>query len=270
MQAFLGVLYAGMGAGQALADLGNIAKAKVACRDMFALMDRKSLVNGLELVGDMPMSLLAYTAWTSPNVWTRTAPCSATLSATPSSLASEVPAKQVWRWSVPPRQHGIAASAVPLIPKNEGQNCSEESNSEGVLASHTLHRNRWSSIRSVETGGSTVADVPCSTEAHTRFCDDHVLDGGAVSVSRVSLSTSPTAPSVQTEMGYPWDRCGMSCRVESRKVTWPQATEGVESYEHKIQNCLRKLRKTSDVEIVRRKESDIRRTDSEDVWSKRR
>ena len=56
----------------------------------------------------------------------------------------------------------------------------------------------------------------------------------------------------------------MSCRVEFRKVTWPQATEGVESYEHKIQNCLRKLRKTSDVEIVRRKESEIRRTDSEE------
>ena len=56
----------------------------------------------------------------------------------------------------------------------------------------------------------------------------------------------------------------MSCRVESRKVTWPQATEGVESYEHKIQNCLRKLRKTYDVEIVRRKESEIRRTDSEE------
>ena len=56
MQAFLGVLYAGMGAGQALADLGNVTKAKVACRDMFALMDRKSLVNGLEPVGDMLMS----------------------------------------------------------------------------------------------------------------------------------------------------------------------------------------------------------------------
>ena len=64
-------------------------------------------------------------------------------------------------------------------------------------------RNRWSSIRSVEAGGSTVADVPCSTEGHTRFCDDHVLDGGAVSVPRVSLSSSPTAPSVQTKVGYP-------------------------------------------------------------------
>ena len=156
MQAFLGVLYAGMDAGQALADLGNISKASGACHDMFALMDRKSLVNGLVTAGDMPMSLLAYSAWTSPNVWTRTTPCSATLSAMPSSLASEVPAKQVWRWSVPPRQNGIAASAVPLIPKNEGQNCREDSNSKGVLASHTLHRNRWSSTSSVEVGGSPV------------------------------------------------------------------------------------------------------------------
>ena len=63
----------------------------------------------------------------------------------------------------------------------------------------------------------------------------------------------------------------MSCRVESRKVTWPQATEGVESYEHKIQNYLRKLRKTSDVEIVRRKENDPPHgfRGEEDVWSKR-
>ena len=106
--------------------------------------------------------------------------------------------------------------------------------------------------------------MPCSAEAHTRFCDDHVLDAGAVSVPRVSLSSSPTAPSVQTKMVYPWVRCRMSCRVESRKVPWPQATEGVESYEHKIQNCLRELRKTSDVEIVRRKECEIRRTDSEE------
>ena len=85
MQTFLGVLYAGM------ADLGNITKARMVCRDMLALVDRKSLVNGLEPVGDMPMSLLASKAWTSPNVWTRAAHCSATLSATPSSRASRVP-----------------------------------------------------------------------------------------------------------------------------------------------------------------------------------
>ena len=71
LQTFLRVLYAGKGAEQALADLGNITNTMV-CRDIL-------------------MSLLAYTAWTSPNVWTRTAQCSATLSATLSSLASEVP-----------------------------------------------------------------------------------------------------------------------------------------------------------------------------------
>ena len=52
-------------------------------------MGRKSLVNWLVPAEDMPMSLLAYSAWTSPNVWTRTIPCSATLSAAPSSLASK-------------------------------------------------------------------------------------------------------------------------------------------------------------------------------------
>ena len=197
-----------MDAEQALTDLGNITKAKVACRDMFALMDRKSLVNGLEPVGDMSMSLLAYTTWTSPNVWTRTAPCSAALSTT-SSLASEVPAKQVWRWSVPPRKHGIAVFAVSLITQEWRPKLQRRKQLQRELASYTLHRNRWSSMRSVETRDSTVTDVPCSTKAYTRFCDDHVLDGGVASVPRVSLSSSPTAPSVQTEMGYPWDRCGL-------------------------------------------------------------
>ena len=160
-------------------------------------------------------------------------------------------------------RHRCLCSAS-YLPRMKAKIAEKIATPKGKLASHTLHRNRWSSIRSVEAGSSTVADVPCSKETHTRVYDDHVLDGGAVSVPRVSLSSSPTAPSVQTELGYPWDLCGMSCRVESRKVTWPQATEGVESYEHKIQNCLRKLRKTSDVEIVRRKESEIRRTDSEE------
>ena len=70
MQTFLGILYTGMGAGGALADLSNITEAKM-CRVVLALMDRKSLVNGLEPVGRMPMSLLAYTAWTLPREWTR-------------------------------------------------------------------------------------------------------------------------------------------------------------------------------------------------------
>ena len=34
-------------------------QVKIVCRDVLALMDRVSQVNGLELVGDMPMSLLA-------------------------------------------------------------------------------------------------------------------------------------------------------------------------------------------------------------------
>ena len=67
---------------------------KMVCRDVLALMDRVSLVNGLKPVREMPMSLLEYTAWTSPNVWIRTAYCSATYSATLSSLTSVVPTKR--------------------------------------------------------------------------------------------------------------------------------------------------------------------------------
>jgi len=63
----LGDLVQWYGNGQALADLSNVTR----CRDVLAPMDRKSLVNGLEPVGRMLMSLLAYTAWTSPNVWSR-------------------------------------------------------------------------------------------------------------------------------------------------------------------------------------------------------
>ena len=39
IQAFLELLYAGMGASQALADLSNVTKARVASRDMLALMN---------------------------------------------------------------------------------------------------------------------------------------------------------------------------------------------------------------------------------------
>ena len=116
MQAFLGVLYAG-GCGTGTGRPRQHHQGKGGLPRHVLPYGPQVSGNGLEPVGDMPMSLLAYTSWTSPNVWTRTAPCSATLSATPSSLASEVPAKQVWRWSVPARQHGIAASAVPLIPQ---------------------------------------------------------------------------------------------------------------------------------------------------------
>ena len=181
------------------------------CRDVLALLDHKSLVNGLEPVGDMLMSLLAYTAWTSPNVWTRTAHCSVTLSATPSSQASEVP---------------------------------------------------------TQAGGSTVADVPCSTEAHTRFCDVHVLDGDAVSVPRASLSSSPTAPSVQTEMGYPWDRCGMSCKLSPVR-SHGLKPERVESYKRKIQNCTCAKHPMWRLSGARRTRSATRVREKENGWSKR-
>ena len=82
---------------------------------MLALMDRKSLVNGLEPVEDMPHVTAGVQSVDLANVWTRAAHCSATLSATPSSRASKVP---------------------------------------------------------TQTRGSTVADVPCSTEPHND--DDHV------------------------------------------------------------------------------------------------
>ena len=156
MQTFLGSCTLVLDAGQALAVLSIITKAKIVGLDMLALMDHVSLVNELEPAGDMPMSLLASKAFTSPNVWTRAAHCSATLSATPCSRASKVP---------------------------------------------------------TQARGSTVADVPGSTEAHPRFCDDHVLDGGAVSVPSISLSSSPSAPSIQTVLGYPCDRCGISCEL---------------------------------------------------------
>ncbi|CAJ1449438.1 unnamed protein product, partial [Effrenium voratum] len=51
MMAFMGVFYAGMGAGQAAVMVGDTAKAKVACHDMFKLLDRQSLIEGLEPSG---------------------------------------------------------------------------------------------------------------------------------------------------------------------------------------------------------------------------
>merc|ERR550534_2021443 len=54
MYAFMGILYAAMGAGQFMAMLGDIDKAKVACVDMFKLMDRESQINGLEPDGETP------------------------------------------------------------------------------------------------------------------------------------------------------------------------------------------------------------------------
>jgi len=54
MAAFMGILYAGMGAGQASMTVGDAAKAKVACHDMFQLLDRQTLINGLHPDGEEP------------------------------------------------------------------------------------------------------------------------------------------------------------------------------------------------------------------------
>ncbi|CAK9045272.1 ATP-dependent translocase ABCB1 (ATP-binding cassette sub-family B member 1) (Multidrug resistance protein 1) (P-glycoprotein 1) (Phospholipid transporter ABCB1) (CD antigen CD243) [Durusdinium trenchii] len=61
MMAFMGIFYAGMGAGQAAVMVGDATKAKVACHDMFKLMDRVSLIEGLEPRGDSPPGLDAGT-----------------------------------------------------------------------------------------------------------------------------------------------------------------------------------------------------------------
>ncbi|CAE7810872.1 ABCB1, partial [Symbiodinium necroappetens] len=59
MMAFMGIFYAGMGAGQAAVMVGDATKAKVACHDMFQLMDRVSAIDGLEPTGDTPKQLEA-------------------------------------------------------------------------------------------------------------------------------------------------------------------------------------------------------------------
>lgn len=57
MMAFMGIFYAGMGAGQAAVMMGDATKAKVACHDMFKLMDRQSQIEGLDPKGDSPEKL---------------------------------------------------------------------------------------------------------------------------------------------------------------------------------------------------------------------
>ncbi|CAJ1362610.1 unnamed protein product [Effrenium voratum] len=61
MMAFMGIFYAGMGAGQAAVMVGDATKAKVACHDMFKLMDRQSLIEGLEPAGSTEEKLHAGT-----------------------------------------------------------------------------------------------------------------------------------------------------------------------------------------------------------------
>jgi len=48
------VMYAAMGAGMAAVGVGDTAKAKIAAHDLFALVDRKSKINGLEPEGASP------------------------------------------------------------------------------------------------------------------------------------------------------------------------------------------------------------------------
>jgi ABC-type multidrug transport system fused ATPase/permease subunit len=52
MQSFMGILYAAMGAGMAFSLTGDLGKAKVAAHDLFQLLDRESLINGLSNAGD--------------------------------------------------------------------------------------------------------------------------------------------------------------------------------------------------------------------------
>ncbi|CAL1142099.1 unnamed protein product [Cladocopium goreaui] len=61
MMAFMGIFYAGMGAGQAAVMMGDATKAKVACHDMFKLIDRESLIEGLAPKGSAPEKLDAGT-----------------------------------------------------------------------------------------------------------------------------------------------------------------------------------------------------------------
>jgi len=54
MLAFMGILWAAMGAGQATAMLGDASKARQACYSIFQLLDRVSQVDGLDPKGQKP------------------------------------------------------------------------------------------------------------------------------------------------------------------------------------------------------------------------
>ena len=57
----------------------------------------------------------------------------------------------------------------------------------GSLQRHTLGGTGpvlASEVPAKQTGGSTVKDVPFTTEVYTRFCDGYALDGGAVFVPK--------------------------------------------------------------------------------------
>lgn len=54
MSAFMGLMFAAMGAGMAASMTGDMAKAKVAAHDLFKLLDREPLIDGLEPSGASP------------------------------------------------------------------------------------------------------------------------------------------------------------------------------------------------------------------------
>mmetsp|Transcript_29467 Transcript_29467/g.78490 ORF Transcript_29467/g.78490 Transcript_29467/m.78490 type:complete len:309 (-) Transcript_29467:875-1801(-) len=54
MAAFMGILFAGIGAGRAMAMVGDAKKAKLAAHDMFRILDRVSAINGLAPTGLIP------------------------------------------------------------------------------------------------------------------------------------------------------------------------------------------------------------------------
>jgi len=54
MSAFMGLMFAAMGAGMASSMMSDMSKAKVAAHDMFKILDRKPLINGLEPMGMTP------------------------------------------------------------------------------------------------------------------------------------------------------------------------------------------------------------------------
>lgn len=54
MKSFMGIFYASFGAGQAALGLGDLAKGKAACKVMFELIDKKSMIDGLDPIGETP------------------------------------------------------------------------------------------------------------------------------------------------------------------------------------------------------------------------
>merc|ERR1719460_3407903 len=54
MYAFMGIVFAAAGAGQAAGMMGDASKATVAAHDAFKLLDRESAINGMYSLGQTP------------------------------------------------------------------------------------------------------------------------------------------------------------------------------------------------------------------------